>query len=186
MGRAPAAFVIAACAVTLGAGGCAHANRPVVLHRPAGTAVSRLADLPSMPGAQVVVLLRGGETARGAVETIDENILVLRTEGSFITRRVAEEEIVCLARRVGKSTTARGWIGALIGAAVTLPFGISMTGDMAMPAAIAGALIAGNTGQPRAHVLLDRSQLAATGRACPASLPATNSARDRDKRASGI
>jgi hypothetical protein len=157
--------------MALGAGGCAHATRPVVLERPAGAAVSRLSDLPPMPGANVVVLLRGGESARGAVETIDGSVLVLRVnEDAFITRRVAEEEIVCLARRVGKSTTARGWLGALIGAAASLPFGISMTGDMMMPAAIAGALIGGNTGQPRARVLLDRSHLVAGESACPGSL----------------
>jgi hypothetical protein len=160
----------------LSAGGCAHATRPIALEHPAGAAVSRLSNLPSMAGAYVVVLLRSGESARGAVETIDGNVLVLRvTEGGFITRRVAEEEIVCLARRVGKSTTARGWLGALIGAAASLPFGISMTGDMMMPAAIAGALIAGNTGQPRARVLLDRSHLVGGERACPGSLPATDS-----------
>jgi hypothetical protein len=176
MGRAPAAVVVAACAMALGAGACAHATRPVVLERPAGAVVSRLSDLPSMPGAYVVVLLRDGESARGAVETIDGNVLVLRmNEAGF--RRVVEEEIVCLARRVGKSTTARGWLGALIGGAASLPFGISMTGDMMMPAAIAGALIAGNTGQPRARVLLDRSQLVAGGRACPGSLTATDSGR---------
>ena len=171
MRRAPAAVVVAAYAL-LGASGCAHANRPVVLERPAGASVSRLTDLPSMPGADVVVLLRSGESARGAVDTIDGNVLVLRvTADGLTTRRVAEEEIVCLARRVGKSTTARGWLGALIGATVSLPFGISMVGDMMMPAAIAGALIAGNTGQPRARVLLDRSHLAASERACPGSLP---------------
>ena len=121
-----------------------------------------------MPGAYVVVVLRSGESARGAVETIDGNVLVLRvTEDGFNTRRVAEEQIVCLARRVGKSTTARGWLGALIGAAVSLPFGISMAGDMMMPAAIVGALIAGNTGQPKARVLLDRSHLGGSERACP-------------------
>ena len=171
MRRTPAAVVVAACAMALGASGCAHANRPVVLERPAGASVSRLSDLPSMPGADIVVLLRSGESARGAVETIDGNVLVLRvTEDGLTTRRVAEEEIVCLARRVGKSTTARGWLGALIGAAVSLPFGISIAGDMMMPAAIAGALIAGNTGQPRARVLLDRSHLAAGERVCPGSL----------------
>jgi hypothetical protein len=174
MTRALAAVVVAACAMALGASGCAHANRPVILERPAGTSVSRLSDLPSMPGAYVVVLLRSGESARGALETIDGNVLVLRVaEDGFTTRRVAEEEIVCLARRVGKSETARGWWGALIGAAASLPFGISMTGDMMMPAAIAGALIAGNTGQPRARVLLDRSHLPASERACPGSLRAT-------------
>ena len=171
MRRAPAAVVVAAYAL-LGASGCAHANRPVVFERPAGASVSRLSDLPSMPGADVVVLLRSGESARGAVETIDGNVLVLRvTEAGPLTRRVGEEEIMCLARRVGKSTTARGWLGALIGATVSLPFGISMAGDMMMPAAIAGALIAGNTGQPRARVLLDRSDLVASERVCPGSLP---------------
>jgi hypothetical protein len=173
MRRTPAAIAGAACAMALSAGGCAHASRPVVLERPPGASVSRLSDLPSMPGAYVVVLLRSGESARGAVETIDGNVLVLRvTEAGFTIRRVAEEEIVCLARRVGKSTTARGWLGALIGAAASLPFGISMVGDMMMPAAIAGALIAGNTGQPKARVLLDRSHLAASERSCPGSLRA--------------
>ena len=171
MRSAPTAGVVATCAMALGVSGCAHANRPVVLERPAGASVSRLSDLPSMPGADVVVLLRSGESARGAVDTIDGNVLVLRTTDDGLTiRRVAEEEIVCLARRVGKSTTGRGWLGALIGASVSLPFGISMAGDMMMPAAIAGALIAGNTGQPRARVLLNRSHLAATERMCPASL----------------
>jgi hypothetical protein len=164
--------------MAVGASGCAHANRPVVLQHPAGIAVSRLSDLPPMPDAYVVVLLRNGESARGAVETIDRNVLVLRvTEDGLTTRRVAEEEIVCLARRVGKSTTARGWLGALIGATVSLPFGISMAGDMMMPAAIAGALIAGNTGQPKARVLLDRSHLAGSERVCPGSLPATDAGR---------
>jgi len=157
MKQAPAAIVVAACATALG--GCAHATRPVILERPAGPSVSRLSDLPSMPGAHVVVLLRSGESARGEVETIDGNVLVLRlTDDGLTTRRVADEDIVCLARRVGKSTTARGWLGALIGATASLPFGISMVGDMMMPAAIAGALIAGNTGQPKARVLLERSR----------------------------
>ena len=127
-----------------------------------------------MSGVYVVVLLRSGATAWGAVETIDGNVLVLRpTEERVTTRRVAEEDIVCLARRVGKSTTARGWLGALIGASASLPFGISMVGDMMMPAAIAGALIAGNTGQPKARVVLDRSHLAASERVCPPSLRVT-------------
>ncbi|MDQ3071438.1 MAG: hypothetical protein M3R55_17120 [Acidobacteriota bacterium] len=125
-----------------------------------------------MPGAYVVVLLRSGEAPRGTVETIDGQVLTLRVnQDGFITRRVAEGDIVCLARRVGKSTTARGWLGALIAAGVSLPFGISMVGDMMIPAAIVGALIAGNTGQPRARVLLDRSRLTGNEQACPGVLP---------------
>jgi hypothetical protein len=127
-----------------------------------------------MPGAHVVVLLRSGASAWGVVDTIDGNVLVLRpTDDGLTTRRVAEEEILCVARRVGKSTTARGWLGALIGAAASLPFGISMVGDMMMPAAIAGALIAGNTGQPKARVVLDRSHADASERVCPPSLRVT-------------
>ncbi len=168
MRTAPAVLFVGTCAILLG-GGCAHANRPVVLERPA-TSVSRLSELPSMAAAHLVLLLRSGESIEGALDTIDGNTLVLRlTDDGFSTRRVAEDEIVCLARRVGKSTTARGWLGALAGAAASLPFGISMTGDMMMPAAIAGALIAGNTGQPKARVLLDRSDLTAIG-VCPRSL----------------
>jgi len=171
MRRTPASIVAAACVMALGASGCAHARRPVVFEPAASASKSRLADLPPMPGAHVVVLLRTGTTARGVVETVDESVLVLRpNEPGSIARRVAEDEIVCLARRVGKSTTARGWLGALIGAGASLPFGVSMAGDMMMPAAIVGALIAGNTGQPRARVLLDRSQLASSAQVCRSSL----------------
>ena len=173
MRRAPA-FVVAACAMALVASSCAHANRPVVLERPAGASVSRLSDLPSMADAYVVLVLRSGESVRGTVERIDGNVLFLRvTDDGLTTRRVTEVEIVCLAQRVGKSTTARGWLGALIGATIGLPFGISMAGDMVIPAAITGALIAGNTGQPRARVLLDRSHLAVSGRVCRGSLRVT-------------
>lgn len=90
-----------------------------------------------------------------------------------VWRYIAEEEIVCLARRVGKSTTTRAWLGALIGATASLPFGISMVGDMIMPAAIGGALVARNTDQPKARVLLDRSQVATGEPVCPGSLRVT-------------
>jgi hypothetical protein len=174
MHRASAAIVFAGCSVALSAGGCAHASRPIVLERPAA-AVARLSELPPMPEVDVVVLLRSGATAMGAIETNDGDILVMRVTGdaSITTRNFAEEEILCLARRVGKSTRTRGWLGALIGATASLPFGISMVGDMMVPAAIAGALIAGNTGQPRARVLLDRSHVVGSGLACPHSLRAT-------------
>ena len=173
MRTTPAAFVVAISAILLSCG-CAHASRPVVLERPAGTPTSRLSELPLMPDADVVVLLRNGASIRGTVEAIDENILVLRaSEDGRTTRYIIEEEIVCLARRVGKSTMTRAWWGALIGATASLPFGISMVGDMMMPAAIGGALVAGNTGQPKARVLLDRSHVATGGPVCPASLRVT-------------
>lgn len=180
MRTAPAALVVATCAM-LPSSGCAHANRPVVLEHPAGASVSRLSDFLSKPGAHLVMVLRSGESAEGALETIDGNVLVLRvTQDDLSTRRVREEEIVCLAERVGRSTTVRGWLGALVGVAASLPFGISMSADMMVPAAIAGALIAGNTGQPRARVVLDRSHLVAIERICPASLRVRSSRREVD------
>ena len=167
-------IAVTVCALVLGGSSCAHAKRPVVLERPTVAPMSRLSDLPPMPGAHVLVLLRSGESAQGAIETIDGKFLVLRVaEDAFVTRRVAEEEIICLARRVGRSTQARGWLGALIAATASLPLGVSMTGDMVMPAAIVGALIAGNTGQPRGRVLLDRSRLAGNERHCPGTLRVT-------------
>ena len=93
MRRASRSILVAAYATALGAGGCAHATRPVTFERPPGGAVSHLSDLPSMPGAKVVVLLRTGERTTGALETIDGNVLVLRvTQDPLILRRVAEEE----------------------------------------------------------------------------------------------
>ena len=55
------------------------------------------------------------------------------------------------------SKGTRGWLGAGIGALVSLPFGISMVGDMMVPAAIVGALIGRATGDSRAEVLFERS-----------------------------
>jgi hypothetical protein len=54
------------------------------------------------------------------------------------------------------SKGARGWLGAGIGALVSLPFGISMVGDMMVPAAIVGALIGRATGDSRAEVVFER------------------------------
>ena len=50
----------------------------------------------------------------------------------------------------------RGWLGAAIGALVSLPFGISIVGDMVVPAAIAGALVGRATRGSRAEVVYER------------------------------
>ena len=55
------------------------------------------------------------------------------------------------------SKGTRGWLGAGIGALVSLPLGISMVGDMMIPAAIVGALIGRATGDSRAEVVFERS-----------------------------
>ena len=61
------------------------------------------------------------------------------------------------------SKAKRGWVGAAIGAAVSVPFGISMVGDMVVPAAILGSLIGRSTGDSRAEVVFERPG-AVTGR----------------------
>jgi hypothetical protein len=111
----------------------------------------------------VVAYLHSGVPVQGTVEAVTGTVLVLRVDYDAASLRLAEDGIVCLARRVGKSPTTRGWLGALIGATATLPFGISMVGDMVLPGAIAGALVAGNTGRPRALVVLDRSAFFSDG-----------------------
>ena len=57
---------------------------------------------------------------------------------------------------VTMSRGKRAKIGAAIGALASLPFAVSMFGDMMMPGAIVGALIGYNSGQARAEVLFER------------------------------
>jgi hypothetical protein len=54
------------------------------------------------------------------------------------------------------SNVRRGWIGAAIAAAASAPFGISMVGDMVIPAAVLGSLIGRRTGDSRAEVVFER------------------------------
>ena len=61
-----------------------------------------------------------------------------------------------LAKVVKMSKAKRGWIGAAIGAAVSIPFGVSMVGDMVVPAAILWAVIGRSTGDSRAEVVFER------------------------------
>jgi hypothetical protein len=173
MSRASISVLIVLSAIAAGSAGCTHGNRPIKLEHPAEPPASRLSDVASsLPGAHVVAYLFSGVAVQGTVEAVSGNVLVLRVDDDAASLRLAEDGIVCLARRVTKSTTTRGWLGALIGATATLPFGISMVGDMVMPGAIAGALVAGNTGQPRARVVLDRGAFFPDGlQSCRTSMP---------------
>ena len=145
----------------VGESGCA-AARPLPLVRPANSAVvTNLADLQLQPGTQCLVGLVGGERLRGTCESNSGDRLELRwwdeTRAAERQRSIPHADITLVARVVKMSKGTRGWLGAGIGALVSVPFGISMVGDMMVPAAIVGALIGRATGDSRAEVLFERS-----------------------------
>lgn len=141
--------------VALSESGCAGA-RPLPIVRPASSAtVTNLADLRLEPGTQCLVGLLGGGKLRGTCEGNSGDRLELRRWDE--TRSIPHAEITLVARVVKMSKGTRGWLGAGIGALVSLPFGISMVGDMMVPAAIVGALIGRATGDSRAEVIFERS-----------------------------
>ena len=71
-------------------------------------------------------------------------------------RFVGDADIVLVARVVGMSKSRRRQLGAAIAAALSVPLGISMYGDMVIPAAVIGALVGGATGDSRAEVAFAR------------------------------
>jgi hypothetical protein len=140
--------------IAVGESGCA-AARPLPLVRPVNSAiVTNLADLRFEPGTQCLVGLHGGGTLRGTCESNSGDRLELRWWDG--TRSIPHAEITLVARVVKMSKGTRGWLGAGISALVSVPFGISIVGDMAVPAAIVGALIGRATGDSRAEVLFER------------------------------
>jgi hypothetical protein len=101
-----------------------------------------------------VVSTRDGRTTRGRV-TMSGGALVVE-EAPQRSQVVPDADIVLVGMVAGASRMRRGWIGAAIGALVSVPFGISIKGDMVMPAAILGAQLARRTGDEYVRVLLDR------------------------------
>jgi hypothetical protein len=145
--------------VAVGESGCA-AARPLPIVRPAhSAAVTDLADLQLQPGTQCLVGLAGGEKLRGKCESNSRDRLELRWwDEAYAERRrsIPHPDITLVARVVKMSKGTRQCIGAAIAALISVPFGISMIGDMVIPAAIVGALIGGATGDSRAEVLFER------------------------------
>jgi hypothetical protein len=140
--------------IGVGGSGCA-AARPLPVVRPANSApVTNLANLQLAPGTQCLVGLSGGGQLRGTCESNSRDRLELRWWDDM--RSIPHAEITLVARVVKLSKGTRGCLGAAIGALVSLPFGISMVGDMMVPAAIVGALIGRATGDSRAEVLFER------------------------------
>jgi hypothetical protein len=145
--------------IGVGGSGCA-AARPMPIVRPANSApVNNLADLQLAPGTQCLVGLSGGGQLRGTCESNSRDRLELQWWGETYAERqrsIPHAEITLVARVVKLSKGTRGCLGAAIGALISLPFGISMVGDMMIPAAIVGALIGRATGDSRAEVLFER------------------------------
>ena len=146
--------------IVVGESGCA-AARPLPLVRPSNSAaVTNLTYLQLQPGTQCLVGLAGGERLRGTCESNSGDRLELRwwdeTRAAERQRGSPHSAITRVARVVKMSKGTRGWLGAGIGALVSVPFGISMVGDMMVPAAIVGALIGRARGDSRAEVLFER------------------------------
>ena len=162
-------FVAAALLIALVSGACA--SKPLSVRRPSGLPqVPRLCDVAVPLGTDLYVERFDGSTARGRLDRLTCEVLELVPPA---TRRVVikTDDIALAGRVTGRSSTARGWIGAAIGAALVAPFGISMVGDMVVPGAIVGGLIGRNTGNSHVEVLFERAGPTAGRRVPPASLP---------------
>lgn len=116
--------------------------------------ITNLTHLTVDPTRDYVVATTDGRRTRGRV-SVSGGALIL-AETSRPPRVVPDEEIVFVGRVMGASRMRRGWVGAALGALVSLPFGISIKGDMVVPAAILGAQVARRTGDEFITVLLDR------------------------------
>jgi hypothetical protein len=146
--------------VALSVSGCAPAAKSLRIEPGRTPAVSRLSEIRLPPGTHVVVSLTSGEQIRGRLEGVrpaEVDVLVPRPGAGVNLVTLQEPEIQSVARVVARSKGARTRIGAAIGAAVTLPFGISMVGDMIVPGAIAGAFVGRATGDSRGEIVFERA-----------------------------
>jgi hypothetical protein len=140
-------------------GGCAHATPIPRVVASRNAPVTRLADLHLSIGTDCIVVLTTGGALRGYVSSVTPDALALQLRDVDVAPSVStiqERDIATVATVVGWSRRARGWLGAAIGAAASLPFAISMFGDMMVPAGILGALIGRGTGDVRAEIVLQQ------------------------------
>jgi hypothetical protein len=119
---------------------------------------SSLTELRVAHGTEVVVELVDGETVRGVVKDLRpaELDVLARNSGVQARRTITEAEIKTIARVVGMTKRKRRWLGAAVGALASLPFSISMFGDMMVPGAIAGALFGSGSGDVREEIIFER------------------------------
>lgn len=119
----------------------------------------QLADVRLEEGTECIVRLMTGDTVRGRLERIGGDRIDLRLPDAFsghVLHSILHSEVALLARVVKVSNTKRAWIGAAIGAAASVPFGISIAGDMVIPAALLGSLIGRGTWDSRVEVVFER------------------------------
>ena len=138
--------------------GCASAT-PIRIDQGASPPARALADVSLPDGSECIVRSSGGEIVRGRVVRVSVDPLqvdVSGADGTVSRRSFAHADVALLAKVVKMSKAKRGWVGAAIGAAVSVPFGISMVGDMVVPAAILGSLIGRSTGDSHAEVVFER------------------------------
>jgi hypothetical protein len=141
------------------AGGCAAAPPLRIDHGRVPT-VSSLSDLHLPQGTDVIVVVTRGEHVRGVLRDVRPGELQLMVPIEYsdpALRAIPESDIQTIARVVGRSKRARTRLGAVIGAAATLPFSISIFADMIVPGAIAGALIGRGTGDSRGEIVFART-----------------------------
>ena len=157
--------VVKAVWLALAAALCAHcaAATTLPLDRPADRPpTGQFADVRLEKGTECIVRLMTGNTVRGRLERIGSDRIDLRLPDAFrgqVPHSIRHADVALLARVVKMSSARRGWIGAAIAAAASVPFGISMVGDMVIPAAIPGWLIGRSTGDSRAEVVFERQPL---------------------------
>jgi hypothetical protein len=137
------------------AAGCASHTARLRLDPPSGPLAGTLAELQLAAGTDVVVDLRTGERLRGRIASNAAGLLELSGVHPHRTAavRLPEADVVLVAEVKGRSKAARGRLGAVVAALISLPFGISMIGDMGVPAALLGAVIGRATGDARAVVV---------------------------------
>ena len=137
---------------------CASAT-PIRIDQGASPPARALGDVSLPDGSECIVRSSGGEIVRGRVVRVSADPLqvdVSGADGTVSRRSFAHADVALLAKVVKMSKAKRGWVGAAIGAAVSVPFGISMVGDMVVPAAILGSLIGRSTGDSHAEVVFER------------------------------
>jgi hypothetical protein len=136
----------------------ASAAGDVLLRRPAAPPAA-IGDVRLSPGDTCIVHLASGAVVRARCAGIGSHTVEFdfaRSNDAPDRRAFALDEVDVIARMVTMSKARRAWIGAAIVATASLPFGISLVGDMVVPAAIAGALIGYNTGEERAEIVDER------------------------------
>ena len=145
--------------------GCAATMRVVPGRTPPA---QRLVDVQLASGSRCRITLSTGETFQGRIESVSADALrvtVTARDGTRETRVIGEAGLVRVLRFVDYPPAAKGWFGAGVGAALSIPiaYGLNLIlgwsmrwPDLLAPGAIAGA-ITGATRPQKAELVFERS-----------------------------